>query len=201
MVTRQGATEAEQAKLVTAQFSSLTQKTPKEMLLMDAQTAMVINQSEHENLKAFLTTQQAATESQQATLVQKELDIKTKQAELADYELRNIKPEELRLKQAELGQVNAQKDLYAQKVITERAQTDPAVVKANSHIDKNNQVLTAQAKSYSDDSKVKMASIMADIWKVAHSTDANGMRPTLNSFTGEANIKQVLERTSQSVGT
>lgn len=134
------------------------------------------------------------------TLLQKELDIKTKQVELAEYDLRHIKPEELRLKQAELAQVNAQKDLYAQKVITERAQTDPAVIKPDSHIDKNNQVLTAQAKSFSDDSKIKMSSIMADVWKVAHSTDANGMKPTTDSFTGAANIKQVLERTAQSVG-
>ena len=201
MLDAQRLTEAEQTKLVTAQTNNINERKPKELLLLDAQTAMMINQSEHENMKAVLTTQQAATESQQASLAQKELDIKTKQAALADYELTKIKPEELRLKQAELDQVNAQKDLYAQKVITERAQTDPAVIKPNSHIDKNNEVLTAQAKSFSDDSKIKMASIMAEVWKVAHSTDASAMSPTTASFTGAANIKQVLERTAQSVGT
>lgn len=186
-ITQQIKNDIEQAKLVTAQTENLTAKTPKEVELLTAQASLV--------------TKQAATESQQAGIAQKELDIKTKQVELAEYDLRNIKPEELRLKQAELAQVNAQKDLYAQKVITERAQTDPAVIKPDSHIDKNNQVLTAQAKSYNDDSKIKMASIMADVWKVAHSTDANGMRPTTDSFTGAANIKQVLERTANSVGT
>lgn len=46
-----------------------------------------------------------------------------------------------------------------------------------------------------------MASIMADVWKVAHSTSAADMAATQESFTGKNNIKQVLERAAQSVGT
>lgn len=197
-----------QTKQVIQETTNLSTKLPKEIALMEKEVLLKTEQvnlaTEEVLLKKAqvpIMTEELKVKQAEVHIAQKELDIKTKQVELVEYDLRNIKPEELRLKQAELAQVNAQKDLYAQKVITERAQTDPAVIKPDSHIDKNNQVLAAQAKSFSDDSKIKMASIMADVWKVAHSTDANGMRPTTDSFTGAANIKQVLERTAQSVGT
>lgn len=94
----------------------------------------------------------------------KELSLKAKQIEMAQYELDYKLP-------AEVRSVNAQAELYAQKVITEQAQTSGSPIGAGSVIDHNNKVLEQQAISYKNDAKIKVANIYADMWKTARNTD------------------------------
>ena len=60
-------------------------------------------------------------------------------------------------------------------------------------MDKNNKVLTAQAKSFDNDSKLKMANIMADVWKVHHTNAADQAVPNDVNKLNASNIGRVIE--------
>ena len=90
--------------------------------------------------------------------------MKEKQLQLAEHELTVKAP-------LEAKQIQMQADLYKQKVITEKAQTDGSVINPDSVIAHNNKVLGEQAKSYVADSKLKATGILVDTWKIRRTDD------------------------------
>lgn len=162
-------------------------KFPKELALIDEQIA---------NMKAEIALKEYELKyikPIQLALQEKELDIKEQQLRLAEYELLVKAP-------AEVRSINAQADLYNQKVVTEKAQTDASVIGSGSVIDHNNKVLAQQAISYDNDSKLKATSMLVDTWKVRRNDDPDEAPVNDINKLADPNIGTAVGKVLQSVG-
>lgn len=169
VATKQGGLIDAQIKKETAETErihlEMTHKLPKELALIDAQIA---NMKAEVALKAyelqFIKPIQLQIMREELALKKEQVKIAIKELELKEYELLNKLP-------AEVRSLDAQGKLYAQKVITEKAQTDSSVIGSGSVIYHNNKVLAEQARSYDNDGKIKVLSILTDTWKVRRTDD------------------------------
>lgn len=161
-------------------------KFPKELALIDEQIA---------NMKAeiALKEKELALRDKQLDISIKELGIKEQQLRLAEYEVQVKAP-------AEVRSINAQADLYSQKVVTEKAQTDASVIGKGSVIDHNNKVLAQQAISYDNDSKLKATSMLVDTWKVRRNDDPDEAPVNDINKLADPNIGTAVVKVLQSVG-
>ena len=150
----------------------LVQKTQKEL---EVATANISHLNKEIALKEYeltkirpaqfdLSKQELEIKKSQVALSNSELGLKEKQLQLAEHELTVKAP-------LEAKQIQMQADLYKQKVITEKAQTDGSVINPDSVIAHNNKVLGEQAKSYVADSKLKATGILVDTWKIRRTDD------------------------------
>lgn len=161
-------------------------KFPKELALIDEQIA---------NMKAeiALKEKELALRDKQLAISIIELGIKEQQLALARYEFEVKAP-------AEVRSINAQADLYNQKVVTEKAQTDASVIGKGSVIDHNNKVLAQQAISYDNDSKLKATSMLVDTWKVRRNDDPDEAPVNDINKLADPNIGTAVVKVLQSVG-
>lgn len=141
-------------------------------------------------LEIALTTAQIAKMEADATLAEKQLL-------LADREL-ILKDKELLLKDKELDLMAKQIILTEQKVVTEKAQTDPSVIIDGSVISMNNKVLEAQVEGFKRDAEQKAANTLLQTWIVRLNNDA--------ALTNDANmlkdkyVGRAVEKMMQGVG-
>lgn len=176
-------------------------KFPKELALIDEQIAnmkaeVALKEYELKHIKPIqlaLQEKELALRAKQLEISEKELGIKEQQLALAKFELEIKAP-------AEVRSINAQADLYGQKVITEKAQTDPEVIKPDSVIDHNNKVLKQQAISYDNDSKLKATSMLIDTWKVRRNDDPDEAPVNDINKLNDPNIGTAVEKVLSSVG-
>ena len=111
---------------------------------------------------------QIANMAKNSMLLEREYDIKLEQLKQQQAQLEltksevDIRKQELENKKSELKSLESQSALYAQKVITEKAQTDGNVIGTNSVLGYNNQVLQGQIKAYDFDSKNRVLKLMID---------------------------------------
>lgn len=186
----------------------ITHKLPRELAMMDAQILDIqynIQLKEYE-LK-YLKPLELALREKEIESKEKEIALKEKQLDIAGKEL-EIKEQQLALARyelevkapAEVKSINAQGDLYNQKVITEKAQTDASVIGENSVIARNNMVLAEQARSYDNDAKIKIASMIIDTWKVRRNDDPDEAPVNDINKLHDPNIGNTLTKTMQSVG-
>lgn len=204
-------------------------KLPKELLMIDEQIANMkaetalkdyelkhIKPVELEIQKAelglrekqiLLAEKEIRLKEIQIPIMEKELEIKAQQLGIAEKELA-IKEQQLKLAEfeiavkapAEVRSINAQSDLYSQKVITEKAQTDPAVIVEGSVIDHNNKVLKQQAISYDNDGKLKATSMLVDTWKVRRNDDPDEAPVNDINKLNDPNIGTAVLKVLSSVG-
>lgn len=159
-------------------YLEIEHKLPRELLLMDAQLENLEADTQLKQKQVSIAEKELALKEIQIQLSEKELTLKDKQLELTDKEL-SIKEQQLALAKYELEvkapvevkSLEAQAALYAQKVITEQAQTDNSVVGEGSVIDRNNKVLEEQANSYVKDSQIKVANMLIGTWNVRRNDD------------------------------
>lgn len=111
----------------------------------------------------------------------------------ADVELANkqllLADKELLLKEKELELAEKQLQLSEQKIITEKAQTDPSVIKEGSVIDMNNKVLSAQVDGFKRDAEQKAANTLLQTWIVRLNNDAaltNNANMLTDKYVGRA---------------
>ena len=152
LVTKQGGLVGAQIHREMAQTEMLhlemEYKFPKELAMIDAQienmkAEIALKDYELKYIKPIqlaLQEKELALREKQIQISEKELGIKEQQLALARYEFEVKAP-------ADVKSILAQADLYNQKVVTEKAQTDPDVIKEGSVIDHNNKVLKQQAIS------------------------------------------------------
>ena len=176
-------------------------KFPKELALIDEQIAnmkaeIALKEYELKYIKPIqlaLQEKELALRDKQLDISVKELAIKEQQLRLAEYELQVKAP-------AEVRSINAQADLYNQKVVTEKAQTDASVIGSGSVIDHNNKVLAQQAISYDNDSKLKATSMLVDTWKVRRNDDPDEAPVNDINKLADPNIGTAVVKVLQSVG-
>ena len=121
----------------------------------------------------------------QASKMEADVLIANKQLEIAT--------KELLIKDRELEIMAQQLLLQAQKVITEKAQTDPSVIRPGSVIAANIKTLEAQILGMDRDAKTKVMQIMLGTWTTRANNDAADVLPS-NHLTDNA-IGQVVRDT------
>lgn len=169
-------------------------KFPKELALMEVEIALKEYELKYiKPIQLALQEKELALRDKQLDISVKELAIKEQQLRLAEYELQVKAP-------AEVRSINAQADLYNQKVVTEKAQTDASVIGSGSVIDHNNKVLAQQAISYDNDSKLKATSMLVDTWKVRRNDDPDEAPVNDINKLADPNIGTAVVKVLQSVG-
>ncbi len=151
----------------------------KQGLQFEAQTALTTEQTStvvydrtfKSPVELANLTKQGNIMDQQILVQQQEVLVKQKEVELATAKLAND-TKTLDLLIAQIAAQQSQSALYAQKVITEKAQVDNSVVGANSSIDQQNKLLSAQREGYARDAEQKAAKLMIDTWNVRRNDDS-----------------------------
>ena len=166
-------------------------KIPAEVALLNKQATKIDKDIELQTAQISLQLKQVDLAEKQILMAAKELLLKDKQLELQTAEIA-VKNKQLDLLAQQILQAAEEMKLMKQKVITEQAQTDPAVVKPGSVIDKQNKVLDAQNKAYEQDAVTKAAGQLISTWSVRRNTDeaeaANGVNKLDNDYIG-ASVK------------
>lgn len=176
-------------------------KLPKELELMEVKLQndrieLELKEFELRQLRPLqleITKQELEIKKSQLEIAIKEIAIKEQQLALARYELDVKAP-------AEVNSINAQAELYRQKVITEKAQTDASVIGDGSSIARSNAVLEQQAISYINDSKLKTASMLVDTWKIRRNDDPDSAPVDNINQLHDPNIGKVVKAIISDVG-
>ena len=162
-------------------------KIPAEVALLNKQVTKIDKDIELQTAQISLELKQVALAEKQILMAAKELLLKDKQLELQTAEIA-VKNKQLDLLAQQILQAAEEMKLMKQKVITEQAQTDPAVVKPGSVIDKQNKVLDAQTTAYANDNLHKLATLMVNSWMTRRNTDeaeaADGVNKLDNDYIG-----------------
>ena len=139
-------------------------------------------------LEVALTTAQIDKMQADTALAAKQLILAEKQISLSEKELL-LKDKDLLLREKELELAEKQLQLSEQKIITEKAQTDPSVIKEGSVIDMNNKVLSAQVDGFKRDAEQKAANTLLQTWIVRLNNDAaltNNANMLTDKYVGRA---------------
>ena len=162
-------------------------KIPAEVALLNKQVTKIDKDIELQTAQISLQLKQVDLAEKQILMAGKELLLKDKQLALQTAEIA-VKNKQLDLLAQQILQAAEEMKLMKQKVITEQAQTDPAVVKPGSVIDKQNKVLDAQTTAYANDNLHKLATLMVNSWMTRRNTDeaeaADGVNKLDNDYIG-----------------
>lgn len=207
-------TDAQKAQVVaqTSNVVATTDNTVKQGLQIDAQTAQVSAQTqlvqanlekaplERANLEAqtTLVTKQAQKLDKDILLQSAQIELAYAQIELSKAEL-DAKLKQLDLLKAQIAGQQAQSALYAQKVITEKAQTDSTVIGTGSVLSVQNAMIKAQTDGFKRDAEQKAAKIFVDTWSVRRNTD-NGVSGNSDNHLNDATIGAVLTALLAGIG-
>lgn len=172
-----------QTTQVTAQTANTTAQTAQATYtttnLLPAQLAQLTAQT------AGTTAQTAQVTYTTANLLPKQVDQLTAQvagttAQTAQvvYTTTNLLPAQVTNTTAQTASTNAQTDLYAQKKVTELAQTTTTAA-AGSVMGIQNALMVKQTENYLRDAEQKAAKIMIETWAVRQNTDG-GQTVTTN---------------------
>lgn len=171
---------------------------------MEADTLIAGKQLELLSKELELKTQmlplEIALTTAQIAKMKADVLLSEKQLLLADKEL-TLKDKELLLKDKELDLMAKQIILTEQKVVTEKAQTDPSVIKPGSVISMNNKVLEAQVDGFKRDAEQKAANTLLQTWIVRLNNDAaltNDANMLKDKYVGRA-VEKMMEGVGMSV--
>lgn len=165
----------------------------KQALMTDAQTAQVVEQTKRYPYDIEEIQARIANMTKQTLIAEKDIELKVgqltlqeKQLLLAQAELA-VKQQELEVQLAAIESQRAQAQLYAQKVQTEKAQTEGTIAQPNSVLGANVAVLMAQADGYKSDKLQKAAKILVDTWNVRRNSD-DGTEANITNQLHDANV-------------
>lgn len=156
--------------------------------MVDAQISGIMTDNEMKTFQMdFILPNELEIKESQLAIAEKEVLIKGEQLLITKFELENKLP-------ADVGLVTAQDELYTQKAITEKAQTDESVVGAGSVIDTNNKLLEEQSKVYLRNAQQTAAKLLIDTWNVRHSSDPDGNLENAANKLQDADIGAAITR-------
>lgn len=164
--TQETSNLVKQADSIIAQTAQTTAQTD----LVIANTGKVPHEIAGIEAQNILTTKQGLKLDKDIALQVVQLDIQAQNLEIAREELK-LKANQLLLAKAQLENQKYQTELTAQKVITERAQTDATVIGEKSVLGLSNALLAAQIRGFQRDAEQKLAKMLIDTWSVRRSND------------------------------
>lgn len=174
-LTKQGLNLTEQNALTKAQTAQTTEQTKRLPYDIEEIQARIANMGKQNMLleKDYeLRIGQLALQEKQLLLSEAELEVKR---------------QEIQVQLAAIDSQKAQAELYAQKVVTEKAQTQGDIAKPGSVLGANVAVLMAQADGYKSDRLQKTAKILVDTWNVRRNSDDGTEADVINQL-HDANI-------------
>lgn len=174
-LTKQGLNLTEQNALTKAQTNQTVEQTKRLPYDIEEIQARIANMTKQNLLleKDFeLRIGQLALQEKQLLLSEAELEVKR---------------QEIQVQLAAIESQKAQAELYAQKVVTEQAQTQGDVAKPGSVLGANVAVLLAQTEGYKSDRLQKTAKILVDTWNVRRNSDDGVEADAINQL-HDANI-------------
>lgn len=193
-VTAQTANVAKQGEQITAQTAQVLEQTK----LVSANLLKAPVELSHLEAQTQLVTKQAQKIDKDILLQSAQIDLAYAQLEVSRAELQ-AKLKQLDLLVAQIAGQQAQSALYAQKVITEKAQVDASVIGAGSVIGTQNSMIKAQTDGFKRDAEQKAAKIFVDTWSVRRNTD-NGTSANSDNLLNDATIGAVLTALLGGVG-
>ena len=143
--------------------------------LVAAQAKLALSQVEMAPVEIELKRAQLEQTIKQTNILAREYDIKVGELALQEKQIGlmtlqiEVQREELKVKMAQVEASKSQAELYSQKVISERAQTDPSVILEGSIIHLNNKVLEAQVDSFKFDKLNRAAKLHMDVFSTTYS--------------------------------
>lgn len=165
----------------------------KQTALTAAQSAQVLEQTKKLPYEIEEIQSRIANTTKQNLLLEKDFELRIgqlalqgKQLLLSEAEL-EVKRQEIQVQLAAIDSQRAQAELYAQKVFTEKAQTQSAGIEVGSVLGANVAVLTAQADGYKSDAKQKVTKILVDTWNVRRNSD-EGTEANITNQLHDANV-------------
>lgn len=206
------AAQKAQVEAQTSNVAATTANVQKQGLQIEAQTAQVEAQTQlveaniekapaekaHVEAQTQLVTKQAQKLDKDVLLQAAQIELAYAQIDLSKAEL-DAKLKQLDLLKAQIAGQEAQSALYAQKVITERAQTDSTVIGTGSVLSVQNQMIKAQTDGFRRDAEQKAAKIFVDTWSVRRNTD-NGVSGNSDNYLNDATIGAVLTALLAGIG-
>lgn len=186
----------EQLKQITADVARTTQETANlvvqgtnltaQVAQTKAQTDVVVANLAKVPLEIAGLEAQNIIATKQALKLEKDMALQVLQLDIEQMQL-DLSREELKLKGQQLlllkSQVDGQKyqtDLAAQKVITEKAQTQGSVIGTGSVLYIQNKLYEAQTLGYQRDAEQKIAKMLIDTWSVRRSNDDGVVADAVN---------------------
>lgn len=169
---------------ITEQVSNLTSQGN----LVDEQVSTLIyDRTVKSPVELANLSKQGEIMDQQILVQQSEVLLKAKEIELAEAKLL-IDEKQLDVLIAQIAAQESQSLLYAQKVVTEKAQVDNTVVGVDSAIDQQNKLLKAQRDGYQRDAEQKAAKLMIDTWNVRKNADDTDTLADFENLLDDKNI-------------
>lgn len=180
-------------ELLPAQVALTTQQKDN----LEAEGLNIPKQGELIDAQVIATLREGDLKEKQILLAEKDILLRDKELSIREQQLL-LAAEELRLKAEEIEVAKAQGELYAQKVITERAQVDKSVVGAGSVIDTNNKLLTAQADAYEKEQVIKAVKLAMDTFITGYT---NGDRwGNAANLQNDNTLGKLMERMGNTIG-
>ena len=179
------------------QIQAQTALTTQQKANLEADRLNIPKQGELIDAQVIATLREGDLKEKQILLADKEILLRDKELLLKEQQLL-LTAEELRLKAEEIKVAKAQVDLYAQKVITEKAQVDSSVVGAGSVIDTNNKLLNAQADAYEKEQVIKAVKLAMDTFITGY-TNGDRWGNTAN-LQNDNTLGKLMERMGTTIG-
>jgi hypothetical protein len=129
----------------------------------------------------------------------------TFEKEKQGYELAKLNAEvttatrQLELIDSQIASQQAQADLYAQKIVTERAQVDGTLIGSQSAMGSQRDLMKAQTDGFARDAEQKVAKLMLDTWVVRRNSDDTTL-PLPTNLLQDVNIGVVVNKMYQGIG-
>lgn len=137
-------------------------------------------------------------------LLQKQLELADKQVAQADKQLElteaqiQVQLKQLDLMAEQLLQAKAQTEYYAQRTITEKAQTQANVAAGTSVIGTQIALMNKQAAGYDRNAEQQAAQIWANTWNVRRQTDEDTIADSTNHLS-DADLGKVMLKLAQGI--
>lgn len=181
------------------------QKAALEAKLIEAQIRLADKQVEIAEVELQIKLAELPKVQAEITLLNAQAALVGQQKINAEQELLNLKAQECKLK-AEYDHILAQvqktaeeKNLLAQKVLTEKAQVTSMGVDEDSVIGRQKVLYLAQKEGFLRDAEQKAAKLLADTWNVRRTTDEATQVNTTNKL-DDATVGRAVEKMLTGVG-
>ena len=179
------------------QIQAQTALTTQQKANLEADGLNIPKQGELIDAQVIATLREGDLKEKQILLAEKELLLRDKELSIKEQQLL-IAAQELLLKAEEIEVAKSQSALYAQKVITEKAQVDSSVVGAGSVIDTNNKLLNAQADAYEKEQVIKAVKLAMDTFITGY-TNGDRWGNTAN-LQNDNTLGKLMERMGTTIG-
>lgn len=174
------------------QFLLARRKLGLDLKLQEAQISLTTAQEDQIRAEMQKIPYEIQALQKQLELADKQIAQADKQLELTEAQIQ-VQLKQLDLMAEQLLQAKAQTEYYAQRTITEKAQTQAGVAATGSVIGTQVALMNKQADGYDRNAEQQAAQILANTWNVRRQTDEDTSANTTNKL-DDASVGAVITK-------